>query len=152
MKKAFHNTKVSVKLRKAEAREEWYLYIESYPVIVPGKDKPLRVRERRHNGVIDLHGFRESHYAVNIRRLDVHAGRVRRNAAVARQGVDRLHGRILLQLLDDGVLAAAAANNKDIHNLLDLPFIRSGYPIHNSQFIIHNLISLCLSLISSNRI
>ena len=45
MKKAFHNTKVSVKLRKAEAREEWYLYIESYPVVVPGKDKPLRVRE-----------------------------------------------------------------------------------------------------------
>ena len=45
MKKAFHNTKVSVKLRKAEAREEWYLYIESYPVVVPGKDNPLRVRE-----------------------------------------------------------------------------------------------------------
>ncbi len=45
MKKAFHNTKVSVKLRKAETREEWYLYIESYPVVVPGKDKPLRVRE-----------------------------------------------------------------------------------------------------------
>ena len=45
MKKAFHNTKVSVKLRKAEAREEWYLYIESYPVVAPGKDKPLRVRE-----------------------------------------------------------------------------------------------------------
>ena len=45
MKKAFHNTKVSVKLRKAETREEWYLYIESYPVVIPGKDKPTRVRE-----------------------------------------------------------------------------------------------------------
>lgn len=45
MKKVFQNTKVSVKLRKAETREEWYLYIEAYPVFVPGKDKPLRIRE-----------------------------------------------------------------------------------------------------------
>ena len=45
MKKAFHNTKSSVKLRKSEYRDEWYLYIESYPVFAPGKDKPQRVRE-----------------------------------------------------------------------------------------------------------
>lgn len=45
MKKALHNTKSSVKLRKSEYRDEWYLYIESYPVFVPGKDKPQRVRE-----------------------------------------------------------------------------------------------------------
>ena len=32
MKKALVNTKVAVKLRKSETREEWYLYIESYPV------------------------------------------------------------------------------------------------------------------------
>ena len=35
MKKALHNTKSSVKLRKSEYRDEWYLYIESYPVFVP---------------------------------------------------------------------------------------------------------------------
>lgn len=45
MKKALHNTKSSVKLRKSEYRDEWYLYIESYPVFAPGKDKPQRVRE-----------------------------------------------------------------------------------------------------------
>ena len=45
MKKALHNTKTSVKLRKSEYRDEWYLYIESYPVFAPGKDKPQRVRE-----------------------------------------------------------------------------------------------------------
>ena len=45
MKKALVNTKVSVKLRKSETRDEWYLYIESYPVFQPGKEKPQRVRE-----------------------------------------------------------------------------------------------------------
>lgn len=33
MKKSLSHTRVSVKLRKAEFRKEWYLYIESYPVI-----------------------------------------------------------------------------------------------------------------------
>lgn len=32
MKKALANTRVSVKLRKSEYREEWYLYVEAYPV------------------------------------------------------------------------------------------------------------------------
>lgn len=45
MKKAFANTRVAVKLRKSEYREEWYLYIESYPVFVPGKSTPQRLRE-----------------------------------------------------------------------------------------------------------
>lgn len=45
MKKAFQNTKVSVKLRKSEFRDEWYLYIESYPVFKPGQDTPSRIRE-----------------------------------------------------------------------------------------------------------
>ena len=29
MKKALANTRVSVKLRKSEYREEWYLYVEA---------------------------------------------------------------------------------------------------------------------------
>ena len=45
MKKALVNTKVTVKLRKSEYREEWYLYVESYPVFEPGKDTPKRERE-----------------------------------------------------------------------------------------------------------
>lgn len=43
--KELSNTKVTVRLRKVEDRKEWYVYIESYPVFVPGKKAPQRVRE-----------------------------------------------------------------------------------------------------------
>ena len=45
MKKAMLHTKVSVRLRKSEVRDEWYLYLEAYPVFKPGYDKPRRERE-----------------------------------------------------------------------------------------------------------
>ena len=45
MKKAMLHTKVSVTLRKSELRNEWYLYLEAYPVFKPGHDKPCRERE-----------------------------------------------------------------------------------------------------------
>ena len=45
MMKAMLHTKVSVKLRKSEFRNEWYLYLEAYPVFKPGHDKPCRERE-----------------------------------------------------------------------------------------------------------
>lgn len=45
MKKAMLHTKVSVKLRKSELRDEWYLYLEAYPVFKPGHDKSCRERE-----------------------------------------------------------------------------------------------------------
>ena len=45
MKKAMLHTNVSVKLRKSELRNEWYLYLEAYPVFKPGHDKPCRERE-----------------------------------------------------------------------------------------------------------
>lgn len=45
MKKSLSHTRVSVKLRKAEFRKEWYLYIESYPVIAKDGGKPQRLRE-----------------------------------------------------------------------------------------------------------
>lgn len=38
-------TKVTVRLRKAEFRKEWYLYLESYPVMISGKQTPQRIRE-----------------------------------------------------------------------------------------------------------
>ena len=37
MKKALTNTRVSVKLRKSEYREEWYLYVEAYPAGFPSR-------------------------------------------------------------------------------------------------------------------
>ena len=40
MKKALANTRVSVKLRKSEYREEWYLYVEAYPVFQADKPTP----------------------------------------------------------------------------------------------------------------
>jgi len=43
--KELSNTKVTVRLRKIEGRKEWYVYIESYPVLVPGKKSPQRIRE-----------------------------------------------------------------------------------------------------------
>lgn len=43
--KELSNTKVTVRLRKIEDRKEWYIYIESYPVFVPGKKSPQRLRE-----------------------------------------------------------------------------------------------------------
>ena len=45
MKKKLANTKVTVKLRKSEYHNEWYLIIESYPVFKPGSKKPCRVVE-----------------------------------------------------------------------------------------------------------
>ncbi|OXA68249.1 recombinase [Flavobacterium aquidurense] len=43
--KQLAKTKVTVRLRKAEDRKEWYVYIESYPVEVCGKKTPQRIRE-----------------------------------------------------------------------------------------------------------
>lgn len=43
--KQLSNTKVTVRIRKAEDRKEWYIYLESYPVFVSGKKIPQRIRE-----------------------------------------------------------------------------------------------------------
>nr|WP_317630696.1 site-specific integrase [uncultured Flavobacterium sp.] len=43
--KQLSKTKVTVRLRKAEDRKEWYVYIESYPVQISGKKTPQRIRE-----------------------------------------------------------------------------------------------------------
>ena len=45
MKKALTNTRVTVKIRKSDFRDEWYLYLEAYPIYTPGKKTPSRVRE-----------------------------------------------------------------------------------------------------------
>lgn len=45
MKKTLANTKCTVKLRKSDYREEWYLIIESYPVFKPGSQKSSRIVE-----------------------------------------------------------------------------------------------------------
>lgn len=57
MKKALVNTRVSVKLRKSEYRDEWYLYVESYPVFQSGKDTPQRVREYLNRTIQHLFGI-----------------------------------------------------------------------------------------------
>ena len=45
MKKPLAHTKCTVKLRKSEYRNEWYLLVESYPVFKTPGAKPLRVKE-----------------------------------------------------------------------------------------------------------
>ncbi len=44
MKKKLAKTKCTVKLRKSEYHNEWYLILESYPVF-NGTDKPQRIIE-----------------------------------------------------------------------------------------------------------
>lgn len=57
MKKALANTRVSVKLRKSEYREEWYLYVEAYPVFQADKPTPQRVREYLNRTITLLFGI-----------------------------------------------------------------------------------------------
>lgn len=45
MKRAISKTKVSVKLRKNDYKDEWYLYLEAYPVYIIGNSNPQRKRE-----------------------------------------------------------------------------------------------------------
>jgi integrase len=45
MKKKLAKTKCTVKLRKSEYHNEWYLILESYPVFKGGSDKPQRIIE-----------------------------------------------------------------------------------------------------------
>lgn len=45
MKKPLSHTKCTVKLRKSEYREEWYLIVESYPVFNSSGSKPSRIKE-----------------------------------------------------------------------------------------------------------
>ncbi len=52
--KELSNTKVTVRLRKAEGRKEWYIYIESYPVLVPGMKSPQRIREYLNRSVTTI--------------------------------------------------------------------------------------------------
>ena len=52
--KELSNTKVTVRLRKAEDRKEWYIYIESYPVFVPGRKSPQRIREYLNRSVTTI--------------------------------------------------------------------------------------------------
>jgi integrase len=52
--KELSNTKVTVRLRKIEDRKEWYVYIESYPVLVPGKKSPQRIREYLNRSVTTI--------------------------------------------------------------------------------------------------
>ncbi len=52
--KELSNTKATVRLRKIEDRKEWYVYIESYPVLVPGKKSPQRIREYLNRSVTTI--------------------------------------------------------------------------------------------------
>lgn len=45
MKKPLAHTKCTVKLRKSEYRNEWYLFVESYPVFNSPGSKPFRIKE-----------------------------------------------------------------------------------------------------------
>ena len=52
-------TKVSVKLKKSEWRDEWFIYLEAYPVYETGNDKPKRVREYLRRLLLPLYGIND---------------------------------------------------------------------------------------------
>ncbi|BAX79285.1 site-specific integrase [Labilibaculum antarcticum] len=52
--KQLSKTKVTVRLRKIEDRKEWSIYLESYPVFVPGKTTPQRIREYLNRSVTTI--------------------------------------------------------------------------------------------------
>jgi integrase len=52
--KQLSRTKVTVRIRKAVFRNEWYLCIESYPVFVPGKSNPQRIVEALNRTVTSI--------------------------------------------------------------------------------------------------
>ena len=66
---------------------------------------------RSDHGKIHRMALDEFHDPVDVRGPDIHAVRICRDTAVARQGVDRLNVFVLFQFLDDRMLTAAAANN-----------------------------------------
>lgn len=52
--KQLNRTKVTVRIRKAVFRNEWYLNIESYPVFVAGQKKPQRIVEALNRSVTSI--------------------------------------------------------------------------------------------------
>ena len=72
---------------------------------------------RRDHDEVGLVLLGESHYAVDVGRLDGNALRLSGNAAVARGTPDVVHLGAFLQCMDDGVLTAAAADNQNFHLL-----------------------------------
>ena len=71
---------------------------------------------RRHHGEVQGVAPGEVHDGTDVRGPDLrHADGVGGDAAVARQGVNGFHSRILFQLFDDGVLPAAAAHYEERH-------------------------------------
>jgi len=65
--KQLSKTKVTVRLRKAENRNEWYIYLESYPVFVPGKEDPKRIREYLNRSVSTIEWNKKGNVRINAK-------------------------------------------------------------------------------------
>ncbi len=78
----------------------------------------------RDDGVIDLVFDGKINDCGDVLCADVHAGGIHSDAAVAGQGKDFGHRRILLYRSYDGVLSASASDHQYFHFLL--PFINGG--------------------------
>ena len=78
-----------------------------------------------HHGVVHLLLYGEGHHGRDVLGPDGDALRIRGDAAIAGQGKNLFHFRVLFQLFDDGVFAAAAADHKKLHSLSPL-YISGG--------------------------
>ena len=84
-------------------------------VHTPQSQRIVRRHHREPHGV----GDGEVHNSADVCGADLrHTNGVSGDAAVARQGVNRLHHRIFFQFFDDGVLPAAAAYYEKIHRIV----------------------------------
>ena len=65
--KQLSKSKVTVRLRKAENRNERYIYFESYPVFVPGKKTPQRIREYLNRSVTTVVWNKKGNARINAK-------------------------------------------------------------------------------------
>ena len=65
--KQLSKSKVAVRLRKAENRNERYIYFESYPVFVPGKKMPQRIRDYLNRSVTTVVWNKKGNVRINTK-------------------------------------------------------------------------------------
>ena len=70
---------------------------------------------RRHHGEVDTVGLGEVHLGGDVLGADGHENRIALHAGVAGEGINRIHPRALFEGADDGMFAASAADDHELH-------------------------------------
>ena len=70
---------------------------------------------RRHHGEVDTVGLGEVHLGGDVLGADGHENRIALHAGVAGEGINRIHPRATFEGADDGMFAASAADDHELH-------------------------------------